>query len=165
MTKFAFLGLGVTEVIAFTWLDDFLRAFRHTYPSAKVALEVDISRDIDHSLAAGHIDLAFQTAPFSDDTNVKHAITRNGYSWLATPQIVHEIGQMPDKKQVFARSVLSDVRHTSAGRARGIFLKRRLSQSADCAFQNFGFLLANSGGWDGRCYVARGLGPRCAFRG
>jgi DNA-binding transcriptional LysR family regulator len=111
------LRLGVTEVVACTWLHDFLRAFRHTYPLVKVALEVDLSRDIDRNLSAGHLDLAFQTAPFSDDTKVKHAIAQYGYTWFATPEIVHEIGGKPDMVQVFARSVLTHARHTSAARA------------------------------------------------
>ena len=111
------LRLGVTEVVACTWLHDFLRAFRRAYPMVKVALEVDLSRDIDRGLTAGHLDLAFQTAPFSDEIKTKHAIAQYRYTWLATPQIVHEIGQQPDIAQVFARSVLTHARHMSAGRA------------------------------------------------
>lgn len=111
------LRLGVTEVVACTWLHDFLRAFRQAYPSVKVALEVDLSREIDCSLIAGHLDLAFQTAPFSGDTLAKHAIAKYDYAWLATPRITHQIGQAPDVGQIFARSILTHARHTSAGRA------------------------------------------------
>ena len=111
------LRLGVTEVVACTWLHDFLRAFRHAYPSVKVALEVDLSRNIDHSLSAEQLDLVFQTAPFSDDAKAKQAVARYDYAWLATPQIVDTIGQAPHIKQVFAQTVLTHARHTVAGRA------------------------------------------------
>lgn len=108
------MRLGVTELIACTWLHDFLRAFRKSYPSVNVELQVDLSREIDRSLAAGQIDLAVQTAPFSSELGGTFALGSYRYVWVATPEMVGRIGQKPDMDDLFRHPILTHARHTMA---------------------------------------------------
>ena len=110
------LRLGVTELIACTWLHDFLRAFKKSYPSVNVELQVDLSREIDRSLASGQIDLAIQTAPFSAELGGNAPLGSYRYVWVATPEIVQRIGEKPAMADLFGHSILTHARHTKASR-------------------------------------------------
>ncbi|MBB5722238.1 DNA-binding transcriptional LysR family regulator [Loktanella ponticola] len=108
------LRLGVTELIACTWLHDFLRAFKKSYPSVSVELQVDLSREIDRSLVSGQIDLAIQTAPFSTELGGNLPLGNDRYIWVATPEIVQDIGTNPAMTDLFNHSILTHARHTQS---------------------------------------------------
>jgi DNA-binding transcriptional LysR family regulator len=110
------MRLGVTELIACTWLHDFLRAFKKSYPSVNVELQVDLSREIDRCLASGQIDLAIQTAPFSTELGGNEPLGSYRYVWVATPDIVQRIGEEPTTVDLFSHSILTHARHTKASR-------------------------------------------------
>jgi DNA-binding transcriptional LysR family regulator len=115
------LRLGVTELIACTWLHTFLRTFREIYPAVTVELQVDLSREIDHSLADGQLDLAIQTAPFVTQTADMLAVGTYRYVWAATPTMVEAIGAAPAMADLFAQSILTHARHTKAARELAAF--------------------------------------------
>lgn len=108
------LRLGVTELIACTWLHDFLRSFRKSYPSVSVELQVDLSREIDRSLASGQLDLALQTAPFSTELDGMVRLGSYRYIWVATPGLAERIGDSPKMADLFDQSILTHARHTKA---------------------------------------------------
>ncbi|WP_299414945.1 LysR family transcriptional regulator [uncultured Sulfitobacter sp.] len=110
------LRLGVTELIACTWLHDFLRAFKEAYPSVSVELQVDLSREIDRSLAGGQLDLAVQTAPFSTKLEGGLALGSYPYVWVATPDVAQRIGVEPGLAQMFGHSILTHAKHSKASR-------------------------------------------------
>lgn len=110
------LRLGVTELIACTWLHAFLRAFREAYPAVKVELQVDLSREVDRSLVAGQLDLAVQTAPFSGDAGVTRALGSHRYTWVATPEILTRIGHAPEISVMFDHSIMTHAKHTQASK-------------------------------------------------
>ncbi len=58
------LRLGVTELIAATWLHGFMREFRTIYPKVRFEMTIDLSREIENLLSAGQLDLAILTEPF-----------------------------------------------------------------------------------------------------
>lgn len=108
------MRLGVTELIACTWLHDFLRAFKKSYPSVSVELQVDLSREIDRSLAGGKIDLALQTAPFSTVIGGSQALGSYRYVWVATPELAQSLGTTPTIADLFTHSILTHARHSRA---------------------------------------------------
>jgi DNA-binding transcriptional LysR family regulator len=108
------MRLGVTELIACTWLHDFLRAFKKSYPSVNVELQVDLSREIERSLSNGQIDLALQTAPFSTELGGNEPLGSYRYIWVATPELVKGIGTRPKLTDLFGHSILTHARHTKS---------------------------------------------------
>lgn len=110
------MRLGVTELIACTWLHDFLRAFRTSYPSVNVELQVDLSREIDRGLVSGQLDLALQTAPFTTELRGSVPLGSYSYAWVATPELAQCVGSTPPVADLFAHSVLTHARHTLAAR-------------------------------------------------
>ena len=60
------LRLGVTELVASTWLHTYLRRLKDTYSSVSVELTVNLSRELDRDLSERMLDLTIQTAPFAN---------------------------------------------------------------------------------------------------
>ena len=57
--------LGVTEMVANTWLNTFLKQFRSLYPNTSLELSVDLAANLERELHDYNIDLAFQSGPFT----------------------------------------------------------------------------------------------------
>ena len=55
------LRLGVSEVVAHSWLKPFIAAFAQALPSVRVELRVELSRDLLERMQDGELDLCFQT--------------------------------------------------------------------------------------------------------
>ena len=110
------MRLGVTELIACTWLHEFLRAFKQSYPAVNVELQVDLSREIDRSLARGLLDLAIQTAPFSTEVGGEIGLGRYAYVWVAAPELAQRFGQASKLQDMFGHSILTHARHSKASR-------------------------------------------------
>jgi DNA-binding transcriptional LysR family regulator len=81
------LRLGVTEMIAHTWLRDFLRAFRRAYPNISVELTVDLSATLETELFARTIDIAFQNGPFTRQASGTQLIGAYPPVWVASPAL------------------------------------------------------------------------------
>lgn len=76
------LRLGVTELVACTWLHDFLRLVKTRYPAISVELTVDLSRNLDAALTKNQLDLAIQTAPFSSAATGVVELGKYPYVWV-----------------------------------------------------------------------------------
>ncbi|MCH2164505.1 MAG: LysR family transcriptional regulator [Marinovum sp.] len=111
------LRLGVTELVACTWLQSFLRRLRQDYPNLRVELEVDLSRQIEERLREGQIDLALQNGPFAFQTARQQPLARETYVWVANAELAQGLAAGPSVERFFDRSVLTHARHTEAGRA------------------------------------------------
>lgn len=81
------MRLGVTELIACTWLHDYLRQLKAAYPGLNIELTVDLSRKLDEEIGAGQLDLALQNAPFSSDASGHIELGDYGYRWVAGPAL------------------------------------------------------------------------------
>ena len=55
------MRLGVSEVVAHSWLKPFIAAFAQALPSVRVELTVELSRDLLERMQDGELDLCFQT--------------------------------------------------------------------------------------------------------
>lgn len=108
------LRLGVTEVVAGTWLRSFLRRLAEAYPNLTVELTVDLSRNLDQELASNALDLTLQTAPFSVPASGQQDLATYDYVWVAAPELAAQIGPAPDLAALAAHPILGHARYTQA---------------------------------------------------
>ncbi len=111
------LRLGVTELVACTWLRDFLRRLKEAYPNLRVELQVDLSIVIEQRLSEGQLDLAFQNDPFKSTSFASMQLGVESYCWVARPELVAGMRQNPKMEDIFQHIVLTHAQHTQAGRS------------------------------------------------
>ncbi len=111
------LRLGVTELVACTWLQDFLRLLKQAYPSLRVDLRVDLSSVIEDFLVQGQIDLALQSGPFKTTISRTLHMADEEYVWVANSANAESLSQGSMTKRFFALPILTHARHTQAGTA------------------------------------------------
>ncbi|MCF2870935.1 LysR family transcriptional regulator [Octadecabacter sp. G9-8] len=108
------LRLGVTELVACTWLHAYLRAIKAAYPSLNVELTVDLSRNLDSELRSNRLDIAIQTAPFASAASGVIELGTFPYIWVATPQIASALVGPVTVADLLPHTVLTHARHTQA---------------------------------------------------
>lgn len=108
------MRLGVTELVACTWLQGFLRMMRDAYPKLRIQLEVDISAAIDERLMEGQIDLALQTGPFKSHAFASYALGQEAYCWVVNSDLITQISARPPLTELFDLTVLTHAKHTQA---------------------------------------------------
>ncbi|UUV07281.1 LysR family transcriptional regulator [Ruegeria sp. YS9] len=111
------LRLGVTELVACTWLQPFLGQLRREYPNLRVELQVDLSRQIEERLREGQLDLALQNAPFTSRTSGERMLSSETYVWVANEEVADGLAGGASVGRFFDRAVLTHARHTAAGNA------------------------------------------------
>ncbi|MGJ8545209.1 MAG: LysR family transcriptional regulator [Sulfitobacter sp.] len=124
------LRLGVTELIACTWLHGFLRGFRDLYPSVSVELEVGLSTEIEKLLVTGSLDLALQTGPFEHEMQGMLALGTCPYIWVGAPHLTCDLGSDVTVGGLLKSCVLSHARHTSASKELAHYARAK-NQAAD----------------------------------
>lgn len=108
------LRLGVTELVACTWLHEYLRHLKDVYPALTIELTVDLSRNLDKELASNHLDLTIQTPPFGSSPVGTIDLGRFAYVWVtANPSTIDHVGQLTIK-DLIPHSILTHARHTQA---------------------------------------------------
>ena len=80
------LRLGVTEMIAHTWLQGFLDEMQKRLPNVAVELSVDLSANVERELVTRTIDLAFHNAPFTNDMDGVIDLGSWPLLWVAAPE-------------------------------------------------------------------------------
>lgn len=111
------LRLGVTELVACTWLQPFLRLLRREYPNLRVELQVDLSGQIEERLREGLLDLALQNGPFTSQATGERALASETYLWVANEEVAEGLAGGASVGRFFEKAVLTHARHTGAGRA------------------------------------------------
>ncbi len=119
------MRLGVTELVAATWLHQFLREFRTIYPSIRVELTVNLSADVMKDLAADQLDLAILNDAPNGSPFQKTPLGSHRYGWVATPDVAAALGPKPKWAEVFAKPVLTHARHANASIALAEFAQAR----------------------------------------
>ncbi|SLN54674.1 putative hydrogen peroxide-inducible genes activator [Falsiruegeria litorea R37] len=119
------LRLGVTELVACTWLQSFLRQLRREYPNLRVELQVDLSRQIEERLREGQLDLALQNGPFTSRATGERTLSSETYVWVANEEVAKSLGGGESVGRFFKRAVLTHARHTTAGNALHELAKER----------------------------------------
>lgn len=108
------LRLGVTELVACTWLQDFLRLIKEAYPKLRIQLEVDLSSAIDARLMEGQLDLALQTGPFRSKNFATDPLGKEDYCWVVNSDQLPSIGSTPSLPELFDKTILTHAKHTQA---------------------------------------------------
>lgn len=105
------LRLGVTEMVAHTWLRDYLKALKDRFPQTLVELSVDISVNLSKELRDRSIDLALQNAPFSRQTSGHIPLGKYPMVWVAAPTVAlpQRAVSMEDLAQY---PIITHARHT-----------------------------------------------------
>jgi DNA-binding transcriptional LysR family regulator len=109
------LRLGVTELVACTWLRDYLRRLKSAYPNLRVELAVDLSTVIDHRLSEGQLDLALHSEPFKTNSLASTPLGVEQYCWVAHSDIAHRLPENPNISDLFEHIILTHAKHTQAG--------------------------------------------------
>lgn len=79
------LRLGVSEMVAHTWLRPFLREMKDRFPNIVVELTVDLSANLTTALFARDLDLVFQSGPFDRAARGSLTLGQTPYVWVAAP--------------------------------------------------------------------------------
>ena len=105
------IRLGVTEMVANTWLQQFLRSVKEQYPHLNIELIVDLSANLKTELFSRSIDLAFQNGPFSRTTSGSEELGEFPFIWVGSPDL--EITQLdnPTKDDMRAIPILAHSRN------------------------------------------------------
>lgn len=106
------LKLGVTEMVAQTWLRDFLKALKREYPNILVELTVDLSANLNHELFSRSIDLAFQSGPFERQTSGQEMLGTYRWIWVAAPELPYLEGAGLGSEQLLRHPILTHARDT-----------------------------------------------------
>jgi len=108
------LRLGVTELVACTWLQGFLRRMKEAYPNVRIQLEVDLSTAIDRRLMKGQLDLALQTGPFKSKAFASDPLGQEAYCWVANSNLIQHVSPKPSLPELFELTILTHAKHTQA---------------------------------------------------
>ena len=106
------LRLGVTELVACTWLPQFLQHVKSAFPAVQVELTVDLSYALDTSLTQHALDLTLQTAPFAGQGYAEIPLGSYDYAWMAAPALAQAgVLTLP---QLASMTILTHAKHTQA---------------------------------------------------
>lgn len=87
-TKFeGVLRLGVSEMIAHSWLPQFLLEMRERFPGVDIDLTVDMSANLSESLFDRALDLTIQNAPFDRVAGRTVQLGQTAHYWVAAPSL------------------------------------------------------------------------------
>ncbi|AMB86705.1 LysR family transcriptional regulator [Pseudomonas agarici] len=85
--------VGVTELIALTWLPQLVQAFRERYPDISFEPEIDLSINLVEKLQAGQVDLVIVPKVFSADRVVAVPLQEMRLSWMCRPDLIDNQGE------------------------------------------------------------------------
>ncbi len=81
------LRLGVTELVAHTWLRHYLRTLKESFPSITVELTVDLSVNLSKELFDRSLDLTLQSEPFNRMTSGSQYLGTYPWIWVVSPSL------------------------------------------------------------------------------
>jgi len=90
------LRVGVTEIVAHSWLRVFLVRMHERFPGIDVELTVDLSARLSDLLFDREIDLALQSGPFERSAGVTVPLGRAPYVWVAAPEVAAQSDAITD---------------------------------------------------------------------
>ena len=106
------LRLGVSEMVAHTWLRPFLLEMKARFPAVVVELTVDLSAALSQALFARDLDLVFQNGPFERRARHEVALGTSGYVWVAAPSLGLG-GQALTPEALAGHRILTHARNTA----------------------------------------------------
>lgn len=80
--------VGVSEVIALTWVDRLIARIGERYPAVSIELDVDLSARLVKKLAARRVDIALLPGPVMLPDAVTQSLGSYGLSWMSHPSLM-----------------------------------------------------------------------------
>ncbi len=77
--------IGVTEMVAHTWLNQFLKQFKARYPNTLIELIVDLAANLERELFHNNLDLTFQSGPFVHSMSGNLELGEFPMIWVTSP--------------------------------------------------------------------------------
>lgn len=95
--------IGVTELIAMSWLPDLIAALNRTYPKVSVAVDVDLTYNHLRKFEAGELTMALLPGPVNVVGTAQRPLGKVDLVWAASPNLripdrvflVNELGEWP----------------------------------------------------------------------
>lgn len=81
------LRLGVAEVIAQTWLRDYIRGLRRAFPHVDVELKIDLTINLRQELVSRALDLCLLNGPISNFNIANLDLGTVPYVWVTAPHL------------------------------------------------------------------------------
>lgn len=103
------LRLGVAELIAQTWLRDYLLDLRQVFPNVDVELRVDLTINLREELVSRALDLCLLNGPISNFNISNIDLGSVPYLWVASPHLGLAI---PDITTLATHTILTHARNT-----------------------------------------------------
>lgn len=79
--------LGITELIALTFLPRLVQEIRHVYPTVSLEPEIDVSTTLSAKLLAGELDFVIAPTVLKDPRFTSVALKKLELSWMASPSL------------------------------------------------------------------------------
>jgi DNA-binding transcriptional LysR family regulator len=79
--------LGVTELVAVTWLPQLVAAIQHTYPEIILELDVDVALKQIEKLRKGDLDVALGPGPVAEPGLATVSLGTVEFAWMASPKL------------------------------------------------------------------------------
>jgi DNA-binding transcriptional LysR family regulator len=81
------IRVGVVEIIAYTWLPQFIRALRLTYPNIALELEIALTAELMEKLVNGSLDVVFALGNPPSANYVSEPLGSIQLEWMAHPEL------------------------------------------------------------------------------
>jgi DNA-binding transcriptional LysR family regulator len=80
-----YVRVGVAEIIAHTWLPQFLQLLYANYPLVQVELEIGVSHLIEAKVVDGTLDMSMATFELPASSHVCTSLGHVGFQWMKSP--------------------------------------------------------------------------------
>ncbi|QFG37343.1 DNA-binding transcriptional LysR family regulator [Paracoccus pantotrophus] len=113
-TKFqGILRLGISEMVAHSWLRQFLREMKVRFPQIDVDLTIDMSANLSRALFDRDLDLTLQNAPFDRVARQSVELGQTTHYWVASPDLGFRKGTV-GAKELASHAILTHSRNSRA---------------------------------------------------
>jgi len=99
--------VGVTELVALTWLPRLLRRFRECYPDVAFLPEIDLSTNLCDKLEQGGMDMVIVPPVFRPAGTVAVPLRELQLSWMYRPGLLPETGAPPTLAEIAQHPILT----------------------------------------------------------
>lgn len=116
--------IGVTELIALTWLPKLVRALQDRYPDVLIEPEIDLSTSLCEKLDQGHLDLVIVPPVFRSIRCIAVPLDRMRLSWMCRPDLVRNPGPI-SLAEIATHPILMQIGSSGVDAAIDLWLRQK----------------------------------------
>lgn len=106
------LRIGAVEMVAHSWLQDFLRQLHQVFPHTVVELTVDRTANLKRALLERVLDIAFLNGPVPDFNVANVELGQVPMAWVASPEIAARLPDQPTATDLSHYAILTHAKDT-----------------------------------------------------